>query len=106
MRELPVEIINSIFEYANLGIHYFYSDKNKKYLIKINPFSLKYGDIYDLFMNRIFLCHTKHSCNFFNSLIQYDMSEIMIVPKNKKKVLYYKKILYCTLLREIEKLNK
>jgi hypothetical protein len=103
MREqIPIEIINIIIEMADLGIKYIYNEKLKKYESKINPTSIKYNTIDNLFVNCIFLFHSREEYTIFNRTIEYDKSEIVIISQNKKK---YKKILYCSLLREIQKLN-
>jgi hypothetical protein len=100
-KQLPIEIINDILEMADTGIKLFYSDKTQRYETKINSLSIKFYDICDLFQNRITLYHKKEDYSIFNQLIKYDISEMFIIPKNKNKVVYYKTILYCTLLREI-----
>ena len=103
---LPIDIVNIILELANTGLICMYNDKIKRHYTKIHSSSLKFDDIQDLLQNRIKIYHKTQDYNFFNCLIQYDISELCIVPRNKNKIIYYKTILYCTLSREIERISK
>lgn len=100
---LPIEVINYIVEIAELGIKYIYNESTKKYETKINPRSIKCSTLDNLYGNCIFLFYSREQYTIFGRTIEYKNAEICIHTGDGNRK--YKKVLYCTLLREISRMN-